>query len=250
MIHNLRAAYRLAFFGFGAIFYILRYLSKSLFVGYNLDRGLRLRKELTNILLPILGIEIEVFGNLPKGGGLLVCNHRSYFDPFIIFKDILALPVGKAEVKKWPIIGTAAQVSGAIFVDRSSSDSRKKTREMISDAIKNGYFVINFPEGTTHNQAKTISFKKGMFEDVVKENIKVYPIALEYQNEVMAFVGDDTFVPHFLRAFGHAKTKIKISYGKAIYSKNAEEILNNSKQWIDTELLNLRRNWHFSTQKN
>ena len=169
MIHNLRAAYRLAFFGFGAIFYILRYLSKSLIVGYSLDRGLRLRKEFTNILIPILGIQIEVIGDLPKEGGLLVCNHRSYFDPFIVLKDILALPVGKAEVRKWPIIGAAAQVSGAIFVDRSNAESRKKTKEMVSDTIKNGYFVINFPEGTTHNQAKTISFKKGMFEDVVEE---------------------------------------------------------------------------------
>jgi 1-acyl-sn-glycerol-3-phosphate acyltransferase len=222
MIRNFRAAYRLTFFGVTASFYIFRYLFKSIFTGYNLNRGLRLRKEFTNFLIPVLGIQIEVFGELPEGGGLLVCNHRSYFDPFIILKDIYALPVGKAEVKKWPIIGTAAQVSGAIFVDRSSSESRKQTRETISKTIKKGYFVINFPEGTTHIQAKTIAFKKGMFEDAAKENINVYPIALEYQNEAMAFVGDDTFVPHFFKAFGYSKMKIKISYGKAIISKNAK----------------------------
>ncbi len=241
MIHNLRAAYRLIFFGLGATFYISRYLVKSFFVGYSLDRGLRLRKEFTNILIPVLGIQIEVIGDLPQGGGLLVCNHRSYFDPFIILKDIYALPVGKAEVKKWPIIGTAAQVSGAIFVDRNNPESRKQTREIIAETIKKGYFVINYPEGTTHLQTKTISFKKGMFEDAAKENIKVFPIALEYQNETMAFVGDDTFVPHFFRAFGFPKIKIKISYGKAINSKNPGEILIKSKQWIDTELLQLRQ---------
>lgn len=246
MIHYFRAAYRLTFFAFGASFYISRYLFKSLFVGYNLDRGLRLRKELTNVLIPVLGIEIEVLGDLPEGGGLLVCNHRSYFDPFIIFKDIYALPVGKAEVQKWPIIGTAAQVSGSIFVDRNNPESRKQTRKAIAETIQKGYFVINYPEGTTHTQAQTIPFKKGMFEDAAKENFKVYPIALEYQNEKMAFVDNDTFVFHFFKAFGAPKTKIKVSYGKSINLKNAEEILQNSKQWIDDELFKLRQNWHLS----
>ena len=244
MISFFRATFRLTFFAFGAIFYISRYLIKSVFTGYDLDRGIRLRKEFTNILIPALGIKIEVFGDLPEGGGLLVCNHRSYFDPFIIFKDVHALPVGKAEVKKWPIIGTAAQVSGAIFVDRKSPESRKQTRKAIAKTIQNGYFVINYPEGTTHTQEQTIPFKKGMFEDAANENIPVYPIALEYQDERMAFVGDDTFVPHFYKAFGAPKTKIKVSYGSAISSKNAEEILEKSKQWIDDELFKLRQNWH------
>ncbi len=247
MIHFSRAAFRLTFFAFGAIFYISRYLAKSIFAGNNLDRGLRLRKEFTNILIPVLGIQIEVFGDLPKGGGLLVCNHRSYFDPFIIFKDIFALPVGKAEVKKWPIIGTAAELSGAIFVDRSNPQSRAATRKSIAETIKKGYFVINYPEGTTHTNAQTIPFKKGMFEDAAKENIKVYPVALDYQNHEMAFVGNDTFVPHFFKAFGPSKTKIRASYGKPILSENTEEILEKSKQWIDDELFKLRQNWHLNT---
>lgn len=247
MIRNLRAAYRLAFFGLGAIFYILRYLIKSFFVGYNLDRGLRLRKEFTNILIPVLGIKIEVFGDLPRGGGLLVCNHRSYFDPFIILKDLHALPVGKAEVNKWPVIGTAARVSGAIFVDRSSPESRNLARKNILETIKKGYFVINFPEGTTHTGEKTIEFKKGMFEDAAKENFKVFPVALEYQNEGDAFVGDDTFLPHFFNCFGKPQTLIRVTYGLCVESKNTEEILENSKLWIDAELLNLRQNWHLVT---
>ena len=250
MIRNLRAAYRLAFFGLGAVFYISRYLIKSVITGYNLDRGLRLRKEFTNILIPVLGIQIEVFGKLPEGGGLLVCNHRSYFDPFIILKDLPALPVGKLEVKKWPIIGTAAQVSGAIFVDRGNSESRIQARNHITQTIKKGYFVINFPEGTTHTCEQTIPFKKGMFETAAKENIDVYPIALEYQNGSDAFVGKDTFIPHFFKCFGKAQTPIRIAYGPKIEIESPDKILENTKQWIDTELLNLRKNWHFSTQKN
>ena len=244
MIRYLRATYRLTFFGLGATFYMLRYLMKSVFVGFNLDRGLRLRKEFTNILIPVLGIEIEVSGEIPSGGGLLVCNHRSYFDPFIIFKDILALPVGKAEVKKWPVIGAAAKLSGAIFVDRGSPESRKITRKNVAETIRNGYFVINYPEGTTHMNAQTIPFKKGMFEDAAKEKIKVYPIALEYQDEKLAFVENDTFLRHFFKTFGFSRTGIRVSYGREIISDNAEEILHVSKQWIDKELFKIRQNWH------
>ena len=76
-----------------------------------------------------------------EGGGLLVSNHRSYLDPVVLLRDILAVAVAKKEVQDWPIIGYGARISGAIFVDRSNKESRRETREAIGEAIRDGYFI-------------------------------------------------------------------------------------------------------------
>ncbi len=241
---KLKAIGRLLFFAFGAIFYITRYLILVPFLGPNVDRGIRLRKEFTNIFFPPLGIQLEVFGDMPEGGGLLVCNHRSYLDPFLLLKDVDAMPVGKVEVLTWPIIGTAAKVSGAIFVDRRNPESRQKAREDITKAVKDGYFIINYAEGTTHSEAQTINFKPGMFRDAAQEGFPIIPVALDYQYNSDYFVGDDTFVPHFLSCFAKPKTKVRVFYGEAIRGDDADSLCEATRATIDQQLTIIRQDWH------
>ena len=244
MLDKIRAFARLIFFALGSIFYILRYLIKAAFVGFDLDRGLRIRREWFRAICWGLGVEIQIFGEFPKEGGLLVCNHRSYFDPIIVLSDVLALPVGKAEVKDWPIIGWGAKVSGSIFVDRKSKIGRKQTRQQIKDVLQKGYSVVNYPEGTTHTLSQTIEFKPGMFRDAALENFKIYPIALEYQQTKDAWVGDDTFIRHFFECFGKKKTFIRVSYGGFLVGNDQTELIMKSKKFIDSELRRIRENWH------
>ena len=244
MLGKLRATGRLLFFAFGAMFYISRYLIPVTFLGPNIDRGIRLRKEFTNILFRVLRIEVEVFGDFPEGGGLLVCNHRSYIDPFLLLKDVTAMPVGKVEVLSWPIIGTAAKVSGAIFVDRSNPESRQKAREDINQAVKDGYFIINYAEGTTHAEPQTIRFKPGMFRDAANEGFPIIPVALDYQYNEDYFVGDSTFVPHFLSCFAKPKVKVRVFYGQPLFNEEPEALLQTTKATIDDQLNTIRQNWH------
>ena len=247
MQDKIRAFARLLFFAIGSIYYILRYLIKATFVGHNSDRALRMRRDWFKSICWGVGVEIETFGEFPKEGGLLVCNHRSYFDPIIILSDVLALPVGKAEVKDWPIIGWGAKVSGSIFVDRKSTNGRKQARQEIKDALQTGYSVINFPEGTTHTLSHTIDFKPGMFRDAALEKFKIYPIALEYQQSKDAWVGDDTFIRHFFECFGKKKTLVRVSYGDFIVGNDQARLIMKSKKFIDSELKRIRSNWHQET---
>lgn len=244
MIAFFRALWRIFFFAIGSLFYITCILLASLLLGQNLDRNLRLRRQWFSIITKALGVRIETFGDVPEQSGLLVCNHRSYFDPLIIMSHLLAFPVGKAEMQQWPIIGYGAKISGVIFVDRKRPEGRKKARQEILDKLKQGYFVINYPEGTTHTAAQTLFFKPGMFRDAAAAGFTIYPIALEYQNNKAAFVGDDTFLPHFFRCFGEKRTYIRVSYGPALRSEEAEDLKVRAQQWIDAELLRLRGGWH------
>jgi len=243
MISKIRGITRLAFFAIGSLFYIFRYLVKAIFVGHDLQRSLRLLSQWTRILTKGIGLKIEVFGDIPKEAGLLVCNHRSYTDPFLLFGNMAAVPVGKAAVANWPIIGLAGKLAGAVFINRTSIESRKAARSAIADRLKNGFFVINYAEGTTHTNPQTIDFKPGLFKEAALAQFPIYPVALEYQLVADAWVGDDVFIRHFLACFGKKHTYARVRIGPAISNTNTSELMIQTKGWIDRELLMLRKNW-------
>ena len=243
MVSKVRAVLRLTFFAIGSLFYIFRYLVKAIFVGNDLERSLRLLSQWTRILTKGLGLKIEVLGEIPQEAGLLVCNHRSYTDPFLLFGNMAAVPVGKAAVANWPIIGLAGKLAGAVFINRTSIESRKAARIEIAERLKNGFFVINYAEGTTHTNSQTIDFKPGLFKEAALAQFPIYPVALDYRLVTDAWVGDDVFIRHFLACFGKRHTYARIRIGPAIANTNASELITQTKDWIDTELLMLRKDW-------
>jgi 1-acyl-sn-glycerol-3-phosphate acyltransferase len=230
----------LTFFSF--LFYIVSFFwSKET----ALQNGILLRRFLIRGLIVILGIRIIVYGEEPTVKGLLVSNHRSYFDPLLLLQKTLAFPVGKKEVASWPIIGYICKISGVIFVDRKDPESRQKTAQSIHDTLLKGYSVINFPEGTTHDMPTTSDFSYGSFTMATKIKAPIIPIALDYKEKKDAFIGDDTFLPHFLKCFGKWTTEIKITYFPALYSDDVSFLLNTSRKLIDEELLRYRKDWCF-----
>jgi 1-acyl-sn-glycerol-3-phosphate acyltransferase len=209
-----------------------------------LKRGILYRRFIIRNLHYILGSRIISYGKLPNKAGLIISNHRTYFDSIVILKDILAYPIAKIEVASWPIVGPVCKTSGVVFVKREDKNSRKDTLNKVSSILKQGYSILNTPEGTTHTEPKTIDFKPGVFRLAAQLNKPVYPIAIDYNNINDAWIGDDTFLPHFIRCFGKWRTEVKISYLPPIYGENPEELIQKSKEAIDAELIRFRKEWN------
>ncbi len=208
-----------------------------------IERGIFYRRFIIRILHYVLGTKIIVYGNEPKVSGLIVSNHRSYFDPLVILKNILAYPIAKKEVESWPLIGNVCKTTGVIFVRRDNKSSRMKTLNKINITLEKGFSILNTPEGTTHIEPITIKFKPGAFVIAAQLGVPVIPVAIDYKNLSDAWIGDDTFIPHFLRCFGKWRTEIKVSYLNPIYSDNVNELIVASKKQIDKELLRFRKEW-------
>ncbi len=209
----------------------------------NSKRALHLRDFLIRVSNYILGIRTIIYGEKPTIQGLIVANHRSYFDPIVIVNQIHAFPVGKKEVASWPMIGYICKISGVLFVDRKCQKSRQETAENIREVLAKGYSIINFPEGTTDVLPTTVDFNYGSFVMATKIKSAVIPIAIDYKEKTDAFVGDDTFIPHFLKCFGKWTTEIKMTFFPPIYSEDATYLLNTSKKMIDDELIRYRKDW-------
>jgi len=225
---------------FSVIYYFLSFFwSKET----NFHKALLLRDFLIRAANVLLGIRTIVYGEKPVVQGLIVANHRSYFDPIAIVNQVHAFPVGKKEVESWPLIGYLCKISGVLFVDRKCQKSRQDTAENIREVLSKGYSVINFPEGTTHILPTTVDFNYGSFVMATKIKSAVIPVAIDYKEKTDAFIGNDTFIPHFLKCFGKLTTEIKITFFPPIYSEDATFLLNTSENKIDKELIRFRKDW-------
>ena len=103
-------------------------------------------------LRPMAHWEFSGLENLPKSGpGIVVFNHRSYFDVVamsLVFAKIdrPARFLGKAEMFDDPIIGPIARSVGGIRVDRGSGSGQPLRSAL--DALTGGDLVMIAPQGT------------------------------------------------------------------------------------------------------
>jgi 1-acyl-sn-glycerol-3-phosphate acyltransferase len=172
---------------------------------------------------------------------LLLPNHRSYIDGVVTCAHFFSSYVMKAEVGKWPLIGWGTKVTGTILVNRSNRDSRKETREKVKERLAAGYSVVVFPEGTTYEGPGCLELKPGMFQVAAEGNIPIVPVAIEYEHTNDAWVGDDTFIPHFFRCFSKPVTRVKMRMGEVLISNNAEQLQQQTYQWLNENLVEMKK---------
>lgn len=240
-MNKLRAAYR----GIGFLFILGYHFTKAILNAIihkdPLPGGLRIRRKFCVRSLRWLGVRVDQSGDVPQGGPFIfIGNHRSYLDPIVSLKDVPAMPVAKAEVSSWPLIGYGGKVTGIMYVKRESKSSRAAVMEAMRKTLKMDYSVLVYPEGTTHTDPHTMPFKGGAFNLAAKEGTPIVPMALDYLDLGDAWVGDDTFIPHFIRCFGKKRTFVKIRYGQPLASDDLNYLMEQSKIWIDATMRDIR----------
>jgi lyso-ornithine lipid O-acyltransferase len=202
------------------------------------------------IMMPLLGVELDMRGDFPAEHTLIMPNHRSYLDvvPFPAFTFVTF--VAKIEVSRWPLIGFCCRVVHTVFVDRNDPESRKKTRAEITRRLEDGYSILVYPEGTTAKAPEIKPFCPGMFHVAAGGQIPVVPVAIEYAHPSDAFIGDDTFLPHFFRTFGKRRTPLRISVGPPIRDADGDRLRERVERWVRTEAARLREDFVLSQDSN
>jgi 1-acyl-sn-glycerol-3-phosphate acyltransferase len=221
---------------------ITEILLSGIFKGKNIERAVHSRRKLALKLVEFLKIRCELRGEIPKKGTLGVTNHRSYIDSVCIFQYLDACPVVKAEVRKWPLVGFGLVHSGTVFVDRKSKESRRETRTQIADLIIKRISTIVFVEGTTYVGPDAGEFRPGTFMTAAEGDFDVVPIAIEFENEELAWVGESTFIPHFLRIFKkYDEIKVKVAFGEPRKNADWEKLRDDCYDWVNSKLHEMRK---------
>lgn len=191
------------------------------------------------LMLWAFGVKVVLHGSKPKVG-LMMSNHQSYIDIWLIPKYAITVFVAKAEVKKMPLVGWGASAVNTVYVDRNSKESRQRTKDMIAARIKNGRSVIIFPEGTTGDGNGLLPLKPGMFFNAAEEGFPIIPTAIYYENSDLAWVGDDNMGAHFFRNFTKWSTTAHIKFGEPMTGSDGEELMEQYRVWMLNSLEGLR----------
>lgn len=163
----------------------------------------RILKTWSRQLLAIFSIGIQIEGQQParpECGGLIVANHVSWLDIFVLNAIHPSRFIAKSEVRGWPVIGWLAQRTGTIFIERGLRQNTSLINMRIGYLLGQGESVGLFPEGTTTDGDQVGHFHSALFQSVINARAKICPVALRYQDNngglgvAAAFTGDTTLV--------------------------------------------------------
>jgi 1-acyl-sn-glycerol-3-phosphate acyltransferase len=155
---------------------------KLLFRFADESRRQGLRRAWSRQLLTLLGIRVETGDGNPAGaeGGLLVGNHISFIDIFVINALLPSAFVAKSEVGEWPLIGSLSRNNGTVFIERGSRKAAHRTHRHMLEALGAGRRLAIFPEGTTSAGDTLLPFHAALFQSAIDAAVPVHALALSY----------------------------------------------------------------------
>ena len=126
---------------------------------------------------------------LPKGPFIIIANHSSYLDIFLLPSMLPQHPfsfLGKAEILKYPIVRTYFKALN-IPVYRKDKSRAGQALVQAQKAMQEGWSIVIFPEGTIpeENIPQMIPFKNGAFR--LAKNLKVPILPLTFTQNFHLF---------------------------------------------------------------
>lgn len=162
-------------------------------------------------LLALCGVEMQlrhVGGAQPAPRALMVANHVSWLDIFVINSLQPTRFVAKSDIRDWPLIGWLCEKTGTIFISRGKLREVRRIYQGLVASLHDGEHVAFFPEGTTAAQGELLPFHANLFEAAIEAGVPVQPYALRYVDRAgrlhpaADFVGETTFLQSVLAVLG------------------------------------------------
>lgn len=167
---------RLLLHVFGAL-----WTTTVLYPFYSEARRSRYVQKWSKKLLDICGVKVRVHHpERLSSKALIVSNHVSWLDIFLIHSVTPCHFIAKAEMADWPIIGSLAKRTGTLFLERRSTRHLKSTLDTLVKYLQARERCIFFPEGTTAKQGELLPFHPNLFESAIHADMPVQPFALKY----------------------------------------------------------------------
>ena len=140
----------------------------------------------------------------PAAHGIIVANHVSWLDNFVINSMQPCRFVAKSDIRDWPLLGTLCARADTIFISRGSPRDVRKTFRSLVASVEAGDRVAFFPEGTTAAQGTLLPFHANLFEAAIDAGVPVQPLAVRYLDAegrfdpAVDYIGETTFLQSML----------------------------------------------------
>ena len=153
------------------------------------------------IVHKVLGIKLNIIGELPTTPALIMCNHPSYYDIFFNIGHRPAVMIVADQFKNWPLVGWLGQGLNTIWVRRHCPEAGKKIRQEIVGCIRSGLSIFVCPEGRTSGTHDIYPVKPGMFVEAMRNEVPVVFYSIRYHSQEIPYFHylKSGFLPHLMK---------------------------------------------------
>ena len=159
-------------------------------------------------LLAIMGLELRLHGEVPDGC-LLVANHVSWLDIYVINAARPTGFVAKSEIRGWPLIGWLAKETDTLFIERGSHRHAQHIAHEMAQRLAAGHSLTVFPEGTTSDGRDLRPFHAALLQAAISAGRPVQPLAIRYRDAA----GNYTAAPAYID---------EVSFAESVHNTLAE----------------------------
>ena len=170
-------------------------------------------------LLRILHVRAHVSGELGSASGnvLLVANHISWLDIFVLNAHLPVRFFAKWGLARWPVVSRMIRGAGTVFIERERRRDTHRVNKDMADVLANGDVVAIFPEGKTSHGHEVLPFKSSLLQSIVEAAGHLQPVAIRYRTPdgeiAMAptYVGDTSFAESFFAVCGERALRVELT---------------------------------------
>jgi 1-acyl-sn-glycerol-3-phosphate acyltransferase len=169
-------------------------------------------------LLALCRVHLEPAPGAPAlEHAMIVANHVSWLDIFVINSLHPCRFVAKAEIRAWPVLGWLVERAGTVFIARGSRRDLRTIFKGLVAVLRQGQRVAFFPEGTTSRQGQMLPFHANLLEAAIDAKVAVQPYAIEYvdafgaHHTAVDYVGETTFVNSFFAILSGAPVRVRLT---------------------------------------
>ena len=161
---------------------------------------------------------------------LVVSNHISWLDIFIINSSYPLAFVAKNSISKWPILNLLVKGAETIFIDRKKISKIKETTNEIGDFLETKGSICIFPEGTSTDGSRILKFKGNLLQAAINKDIQILPIVIQYSHNkkfcsAPSYCGDLSLLDSLINIIRLDNIEAKLTILKEIKSKSDRKSL-------------------------
>lgn len=162
-----------------SIIIVLMYLFKN--------KNASIRKTWCAMQIKLLGIKLQIEGEIDIEANMVVMNHQSLLDIILIeylnHKNLAW--IAKREIASIPWFGHILKTPDMIIVEREDKASLLKLLKDAKEKFKQKRPLAIFPEGTRTDGKKLRKFKAGAKMIAQRNNFKVQPIVIISSKDIL-----------------------------------------------------------------
>lgn len=183
----------------------------------------------------VLNVKINAI-NLPDPSRhfLYVGNHMGFLDILVLASLRPTLFVTSKEMRETLVLGTLCEMGGCLFVERRSRMNILGEMDEIRQALKQGFSVSLYPEGTSSDGRQVLPFKKSLLGAsagtgvAIKAMVTNYrkvngqPMSDQWRNHIFWY-GELRVVPALFRLLSVKSIEVDLSFhDEVVISHQAE----------------------------